>query len=60
MFFDASLCLCFFISGKAVGSRVAFFTEKTESLVFDHISPRALNIVGKACGNFAVLIIFNS
>lgn len=51
--------LCFFISGKAVGSCVAFLTEKTESDVFDHISPCALNM-GKTCGNFAVLIIFSS
>lgn len=61
VFFDASLRLCFFfIFGKAVGSCVAFLTEKTESHVFDHISPRALNIMGKTCGNFAALIIFSS
>lgn len=52
--------LFFFISGKAVGSCVAFLTEKTGSDVFDCISPCALNIMGKACGNFAVLIIFSS
>lgn len=52
--------LFFFISGKAVGSCVAFLTEKAGSDVFDRTSPGALNIVGKACGNFAVLIIFTS
>lgn len=60
VFFDASFLLCFFISGKAVGSCVAFLTGRTESDVFEHISSRALNIISKTCGNFAVLIIFSS